>query len=89
MKRLTITVREVSVLLGISDDAIYDAIQAGTCTLRHQRAGRRIVFPIPLLCADLGITPATLVSLGLIPADVAALFAAPPAATVAEPQEAA
>ena len=76
---LTLSVTQVAELLGCDRDTVYDSLKAGTCTLRHQRAGRRVVFPIGTLCADLGIAPAALVALGLVSAEVAALF--PPASS--------
>lgn len=74
---LTLSVVQVSELLGCDKNTLYDALKAGTCTLRHLRAGRRVVFPIGTLCADLGIAPRVLVTLGLLSADTAALFADP------------
>ena len=85
---LTLSVTQVAELLGCDRDTLYGSLKAGTCTMRHLRAGRRVVFPIGTLCADLGIAPAALVSLGLIAADTAALFAAPLGATNTAPQAA-
>lgn len=74
---LTLSVVQVAALLGCDKNTLYDALKTGTCTLRHLRAGRRVVFPVGTLCADLGIAPDALVSLGLIPATTAALFPTP------------
>ena len=71
---LTLSVTQVAELLGCDRDTLYDSLKAGTCTMRHLRAGRRVVFPIGTLCADLGITPGMLAALDLIPPAVAALF---------------
>jgi len=74
---LTLSVTQVAALLGCDKNTLYAALKTGGCTLRHLRAGRRVVFPIGTLCADLGIAPRVLVTLGLLSADTAALFADP------------
>ncbi len=78
---LTLSVTQVAALLGCDKNTVYGSLKTGTCTLRHLRAGRRVVFPVGTLCADLGIAPAVLVSLGLLAPDTAALFADPPVAS--------
>ena len=54
--RLTLTVDEAAVILGLGRSAAYEATRRGQIPSR--RLGRRIVIPVPLLLEWLGISAA-------------------------------
>lgn len=53
----TVDVREAAAVLGVSRDALYDALTAGTAPVRTVRVGRVIRVPVPALLDVLGATP--------------------------------
>jgi len=54
--RLTVTVEEAAVILGLGRSAAYEATRRGEIPSR--RLGRRIVIPVPLLLDWLGLSRA-------------------------------
>ena len=52
--RLTVTVEEAATILGLGRSAAYEAARRGEIPSR--RLGRRIVIPVPLLLAWLGLS---------------------------------
>ncbi len=52
-----LTVAQVAALANVSTDALYEAIQAGTCPWPVLRVGRAIRIPRAAVLASLSLTP--------------------------------